>query len=89
MAIAIAEVAATGADLREEQALDAMVGRWHGWTHEAKDVGIQTSNVLRTAAQRGISARTARAASAALHQRTGRTAGNGSNANCAGGLGLP
>ena len=31
MAIAIAEVAATGADLREEQALDALVNRWHEW----------------------------------------------------------
>ena len=31
MAIAIAEVAATGADLREEEALDAIVRRWHEW----------------------------------------------------------
>jgi ADP-ribosylglycohydrolase len=30
MAIAIAEVAAAGADLREEDALDAIVNRWHG-----------------------------------------------------------
>ena len=29
MAIAIAEVAATGADLREEEALDAIAQRWH------------------------------------------------------------
>ena len=32
MAIAIAEVAATGADLREEEALDALVRRWHEWS---------------------------------------------------------
>jgi ADP-ribosyl-[dinitrogen reductase] hydrolase len=78
MAIAIAEVAATGADLRQEEALDAVVRRWVGWMHDAKDVGIQTSNVLRASARHGISAQTARAASKGLHERTGRTAGNGS-----------
>ncbi|MDT5010343.1 MAG: hypothetical protein QOH57_1960, partial [Mycobacterium sp.] len=31
MAIAIAEVAATGADLRDQKALDAIVHRWHEW----------------------------------------------------------
>ena len=46
MAIAIAEVAASGADLRDEKALDALVRRWHEWTHDAKDVGIQTRTVL-------------------------------------------
>ena len=76
MAIAIAEVAATGADLHEEQALDALVRRWHEWLHDAKDVGIQTGSVLRASARDDISAQTARAASKALHERTGRTAGN-------------
>jgi ADP-ribosylglycohydrolase len=42
MAIAIAEVATTGADLRDEAAQDAIVRRWRGWTRDAKDVGIQT-----------------------------------------------
>jgi ADP-ribosylglycohydrolase len=78
MAIAIAEVAATGADLREEEALDAIVTRWYEWSQHAKDVGVQTRSVLSRAGQDGISAQTARAESAALHQRTGRTAGNGS-----------
>jgi ADP-ribosyl-[dinitrogen reductase] hydrolase len=78
MAIAIAEVAATGADLRDEEALDTLVCRWHEWMADAKDVGIQTSTVLRAAQWLGLSARTAREASAALHERTGRTAGNGS-----------
>ena len=78
MAIAIAEVAATGADLREGEALDAIVGRWHEWSRDAKDIGVQTSSVLRAAHKRGVSADTARAASAALHERTGRTGGNGS-----------
>ena len=36
MAIAIAEVAATGADLREEKALDAIVNRWHEWMKQPK-----------------------------------------------------
>lgn len=46
MAIAIAEVAATGADLREEHSLDSIVERWHEWSLGAKDVGIQTRSVL-------------------------------------------
>lgn len=78
MAIAIAETAAPGVDLREEAALDAIVQRWHQWMKTAKDVGIQTSQVLRTPGSYGLSARTAREASTALHNRTGRTAGNGS-----------
>lgn len=78
MAIAIAEIAATGADLRDEAALDYIVERWHEWAKCAKDIGVQTSSVLRATARRGISARTAREEAAALHQRTGRTAGNGS-----------
>jgi ADP-ribosylglycohydrolase/protein-tyrosine phosphatase len=78
MAIAIAEVAATGADLREEEALDALTRRWHEWSKHAKDVGVQTRSVLSRAGQHGICAQTARAESAALHKLTGRTAGNGS-----------
>ena len=53
MAIAIAEVAATGADLRDEEALDAIVRRWGEWMHDAKDVGIQTSSVLLRAERSG------------------------------------
>ena len=49
MAIAIAEIAPTGADLRDEEALDALVRRWAEWMRDAKDIGIQTSNVLREA----------------------------------------
>src|SRR6476660_1878746 len=36
MAIAIAEVAATGAELRDEEELDALVRRWHEWSLHAK-----------------------------------------------------
>jgi ADP-ribosyl-[dinitrogen reductase] hydrolase len=78
MAIAIGEVAATGADLRQEEALDALTRRWHEWSQHAKDVGVQTRSVLSQAGRHGISAQKARAKSAGLHKLTGRTAGNGS-----------
>lgn len=79
MAIAIAEVAATGADLRDPSAQDEIVARWHDWSLKAKDVGIQTRSVLTSAARGGaISAASARAAAVEFHKRTGRTAGNGS-----------
>jgi ADP-ribosylglycohydrolase/protein-tyrosine phosphatase len=79
MAVAIAEVAATGADLRDAYAQDAIVARWREWSLTAKDVGIQTGSVLRAAARDGeITAERARAESAKLHERSGRTAGNGS-----------
>ena len=78
MAIAIAEIAATGTDLRDEQAQDYVVERWHWWAKTAKDVGVQTRSVLSAAARREISAQAAREESAALHNRIGHTAGNGS-----------
>jgi ADP-ribosylglycohydrolase/protein-tyrosine phosphatase len=77
MAIPIAEIAATGADLRDERAQDYIVERWYSWAKTAKDIGGQTSSVLFAAGRRAISARTAREESAALHKRTG-AAGNGS-----------
>ena len=79
MAIAIAEVAATGADLRDSSAQDAIVQRWYAWSRTAKDMGIQTGSVLTAAARNGvITAANARAESAKLYERTGRAAGNGS-----------
>lgn len=79
MAIAIAEVAATGVDLRDAEAQDAIVTRWVDWSHTAKDVGIQTRLVLQAAARGGaVTAANARAASAHFHQQSGRSAGNGS-----------
>jgi ADP-ribosyl-[dinitrogen reductase] hydrolase len=78
MAIAIAEVAAAGADLRHEEALDTLVQRWHEWSRHAKDVGVQTRSVLSRAGRDSITAQKTRSESAALHKLTGRTAGNGS-----------
>ncbi len=80
MAIAIAEVAATGADLRGVSAQDRIVARWVGWSRTSPDVGIQTSQVLGQVLDGGVSGASAAALAAAadLHERTGRTAGNGS-----------
>lgn len=78
VAIAIAEVAATGADLRDESAQDVIAARWLEWAAGAKDVGIQTRSVLHGASRRGISAASARAEAVAVHRQTGRSAGNGS-----------
>lgn len=47
MAIAIAEVAARGGDLRAASAQDAIVARWATWAKTAPDVGNQTRLVLR------------------------------------------
>jgi ADP-ribosyl-[dinitrogen reductase] hydrolase len=85
MAIAIAELSATGADLRTQKTHDQIAARWAGWAANAKDVGAQTSAVLhgglRAAAARGESSPTGAdlELAAAQHQvRTGRSAGNGS-----------
>lgn len=77
MAIAIAEVAATGADLRTPRALDAIAARWAAWARVAADVGAQTRAVLSAAGGQPTGATLATAA-AAHHHRTGRSAGNGS-----------
>lgn len=77
MAIAIAEVAATGVDLRDESAQDDIVARWYGWSHTAKDIGNQTRNVLGSVGAQGGWAATALAASRALFESTKHTGGNG------------
>lgn len=77
MAIAIAEVAATGADLRDPEAQAHIVRRWSDWSSTANDVGIQTRAVL---SELGPDATAAEAAESArrVHERTGRSGGNGS-----------
>lgn len=78
MAIVIARVAADGVDLRSESAQDVIVADWAEWASTARDVGTQTRAVLTAAAESGrVDAARCRAAAAALHERTGRTAGNG------------
>lgn len=80
MAVCVARVAATGADLTSDDALDAIAQAFLDWqSGGASDIGIQTRRVLddtrghpgeRVGARMlGVSRR--------LHERTGRTAGNG------------
>ena len=76
MALAIAEVAADGAGLLSREAQDRVTARWAAWAQTARDVGVQTRHVLRKV--RNGTAAEALAASRALHEQTGRTAGNGS-----------
>ncbi|MCG2798627.1 MAG: ADP-ribosylglycohydrolase family protein [Cellulomonas sp.] len=77
MAVAIAEVAAAGADLRSPEALDAIGARWVGWSREAADVGAQTRAVLGAAGAAPTGAALT-AAATAHHHLTGRSGGNGS-----------
>ena len=75
MAIPIARVLARG-DRLEGPALDELVAAWTGWARDAKDVGIQTRQVLN-----GLGSPTAaeaRDSSRRVHERIGRSAGNGS-----------
>ncbi len=77
-AYAIAEVAATGADLRDEAALTQIAQRFADWfADEPPDVGIQTGKILSAAGRHPTSAEM-RAAARALFERTGHAAGNGS-----------
>lgn len=80
MAWVIAEVAASGVDLRDEQAQDQIAAGWYAWMRQAKDVGAQTSTVLTKAgnALGGLTAAALRREAAAHHERAGRSGGNGS-----------
>jgi ADP-ribosyl-[dinitrogen reductase] hydrolase len=78
MAVAIAEVAAKGLDLRTPPAQDAIVARWYDWSRTAGDVGNQTRSVLNALSRQGATAAAAREVSQELHESTGHTAGNGS-----------
>ena len=72
MALAIAEVTAEGADLLSEEAQDRIAGRWFSWAAAAKDVGIQTRQVLGSASRTVGNQPTAaelRAAAAELHRQ--------------------
>lgn len=79
MALCVAQVAATGADLRSEEALDEIAARFEAWrTGGASDIGILTRAVLADAATRsGRPAERLRAAARDYHARTGRSASNG------------
>lgn len=81
MAVVVARVAASGADLRGDAALDEVAEGFLAWARAgASDIGMQTRAVLGDAERADPAlpsgGRVAQAA-AALHARTGRTAGNG------------
>ncbi|RYC10497.1 ADP-ribosylglycohydrolase family protein [Nocardioides zhouii] len=78
-AVAIARVAATGADLRTTEALDAIADGFGAWfAGFPPDVGVQTAAVLRRAGAPANAARMAAAAAEVHEQNGGRSAGNGS-----------
>lgn len=83
MAMAIAEVAATGADLTTEHALDAVALGFLRWYDDGPaDIGIQTSAVLGATRRRlaegdGGAARVMREQAAAYARSNPRSAGNG------------
>lgn len=77
-AFVIAQVAATGADLRSARTLDLVAQGFADWyAGNPPDVGVQTSHVLRTVG-RTPTAAVMTAASQAYAASASRTAGNGS-----------
>ncbi|MBM9458761.1 ADP-ribosylglycohydrolase family protein [Nocardioides sp. zg-536] len=77
-AMAIAAVAADGLDLRTPEALDRIAQGFADWyANGPADVGFQTAEVLRLAGRTPTGAEMAHAARR-VHERRGRSAGNGS-----------
>jgi ADP-ribosyl-[dinitrogen reductase] hydrolase len=79
MAVCIARVAATGADLTSTSARDKIAAALEAWgANGARDIGTQTSAVLRGAGLlTGSPSQRLLYASTAVHQRKKRSAGNG------------
>lgn len=79
MAVCVARVAATGADLTSAEADEAIAAGFQEWlVGGASDVGAHTRALLTEAARgSGSPGRRLRAASVARHLSTGHTAGNG------------
>ncbi len=89
MAVPILAALADGLDLAAEQTQDRIVAEWVGWARTAPDVGTQTREVFGTmsaavaelgpgAAEPTPTAAAARVAARIVHDRHGRSAGNGS-----------
>ncbi|GAB3863190.1 hypothetical protein GCM10028801_30230 [Nocardioides maradonensis] len=78
MAVVIAEVAATGADLRTPEGLDAIAAGFRRWYDGGPaDIGIQTRQVLHAAGPAPSGAGLA-AAATAIHEKYRQSGGNGS-----------
>lgn len=79
MACAVAQVAATGADLRSDAGLDAIAEGFLRWYDAGPpDVGVQTRGVLSATGRGPHLAARMTAEAAKLRAQTGKTAGNGS-----------
>jgi ADP-ribosylglycohydrolase len=79
MQVVIAQVAATGADLRTDDALRQVASGFLDWAENgASDIGAQTRSVLSPARGASDPLAAVREAARATHERTGRSAGNGS-----------
>jgi ADP-ribosylglycohydrolase len=79
MASVIAKVAATGADLRTTDSLDAIARGFLDWYASGPgDVGTQTRAVLSRASRGAHTAENMTAVSEDFHAQTGKSAGNGS-----------
>lgn len=77
MAVPLLDALAEGSDLADADVQSHIVTRWIEWSRSAKDVGAQTRAVFR-AIGRPETAAGALKASEALHERSGRSGGNGS-----------
>lgn len=76
MAFPVLAALADGKALEDAETLDGIVSEWIRWRATAKDVGIQISAVLRSAEK--PTALASRREAARLHERRGRSGGNGS-----------
>lgn len=75
MAMPILRALAAGTRLDDETTLDGFVAEWATWARSAKDVGTQTRAVL--GMLRALTAAEARRSAGIVHERTGRSGGNG------------
>lgn len=75
MAMPIANEIAEGRDLLDPETLGNIVSAWKDWASTAKDVGVQTSSVLRSLSE--TTEQAAREASLAHHERSNQSGGNG------------
>ncbi|MBE7162558.1 MAG: ADP-ribosylglycohydrolase family protein, partial [Williamsia herbipolensis] len=76
MAIPLLEAVANGARFAETRTHGRLLAEWSDWAQDAPDVGAQTRAVLGRLSANTEAA--AHAAAAAVHDETGRSAGNGS-----------
>jgi ADP-ribosylglycohydrolase len=81
IAFAMRSARSRGAAIADERLFDDIVAHWGRWAGETKDIGSQTSTIFGAAGvgrAQGPSAARLRTEARAFHERTGRSAGNGS-----------